>query len=196
VLRGEMPRAETAAVTASIERGCRWLACRRKRLDRLFASSCAPRAGMPLRRVMLDRHARRLADGPRVRSLAAVLGSANRRRPGQVPRSGSLAFASNRRRLLSVCAEDRQSRWRGKTPDYADYLRLLSTLFRGARSVHMIGDGRDVALSTIDLKPFRRASSGVMGLRFRWLGPSRTRTCPLCRIFLLAVARGGGCSPS
>jgi hypothetical protein len=110
VLRGEMPRAEAATITASIGLGCRWLACRRKRLDRLFASSCPLRAGMPLRRVMLDRHARRLADWPRVPSLAAVLGSANRRRPGQVPRFGSLAFASNRRRLSSVYADDRQSR--------------------------------------------------------------------------------------
>jgi hypothetical protein len=47
-------------------------------------------------------------------------------------------------------------RWADKTPDYIDHLPLLAGLFPNARFVHMLRDGRDVALSTIDLKRFHR----------------------------------------
>lgn len=50
-------------------------------------------------------------------------------------------------------------RWADKTPDYIDHLPLLADLFPAARFVHMIRDGRDVALSTIDLKRFHRRAA-------------------------------------
>jgi hypothetical protein len=50
-------------------------------------------------------------------------------------------------------------RWADKTPDYIDHLPLLADLFPTARFVHMIRDGRDVALSTIDLKRFHRRAA-------------------------------------
>jgi len=50
-------------------------------------------------------------------------------------------------------------RWGDKTPNYIDHLPLLAKLFPQARFVHMIRDGRDVALSTIDLKGFHRHAS-------------------------------------
>jgi len=37
-----------------------------------------------------------------------------------------------------------------KTPDYVRYLRLLHTLFPWARTVHIIRDGRDTALSILE----------------------------------------------
>jgi hypothetical protein len=44
-----------------------------------------------------------------------------------------------------------KSRWGDKTPQYVDRLALIGTLFPNARFVHVIRDGRDVALSMIDL---------------------------------------------
>jgi hypothetical protein len=75
-------------------------------------------------------------------------------------------------------------RWADKTPDYVDHLPLLASLFPEARFVHMIRDGRDVALSTIDLKRFHRHAStcahfwarqvgGAMREGERRLGPER-----------------------
>jgi hypothetical protein len=42
------------------------------------------------------------------------------------------------------------SRWGDKTPIYASYLDLLHEIFPRARFVHIIRDGRDVALSMLD----------------------------------------------
>jgi hypothetical protein len=42
-------------------------------------------------------------------------------------------------------------RWGGKTPDYSLYAGELHTLFPDAKFVHIIRDGRDVALSLFDL---------------------------------------------
>lgn len=75
-------------------------------------------------------------------------------------------------------------RWADKTPDYIDHLPLLAGLFPEARFVHMIRDGRDVALSTIDLKRFHRHAAtcahfwgrqvgGAMREGERRLGPER-----------------------
>lgn len=76
-----------------------------------------------------------------------------------------------------------KARWADKTPDYIDHLPLLSRLFPEARFVHMVRDGRDVALSTLDLRRFHRhaATCGYFWARQiaaaigegRRLGPGR-----------------------
>jgi hypothetical protein len=66
-----------------------------------------------------------------------------------------------------------------KTPDYVRHLPLLSALFPGARFIHIVRDGRDVALSVLewarpDKGPGRFAlwseePVAVCGLWWRWL---------------------------
>jgi hypothetical protein len=52
-------------------------------------------------------------------------------------------------------------RWGDKTPDYVDDLPLLARLFPTARFVHLIRDGRDVALSVLDLRHLHRHAASV-----------------------------------
>jgi hypothetical protein len=53
--------------------------------------------------------------------------------------------------LYDAFAHERGKRLAGeKTPRYVRYLPLLHALFPGARVVHIVRDGRDVALSTLD----------------------------------------------
>lgn len=47
-------------------------------------------------------------------------------------------------------------RWGDKTPDYVGTLPLLASLFPDARFVHILRDGRDVALSMMDLGRLHR----------------------------------------
>lgn len=51
---------------------------------------------------------------------------------------------------VAYAAKEGKSRWGDKTPDYVGNLQLLGDLFPAARFVHMIRDGRDVALSILD----------------------------------------------
>lgn len=52
-------------------------------------------------------------------------------------------------------------RWGDKTPDYIKHLPLLGLLFPSARFIHMVRDGRDVALSMLDLHRLHRHSATV-----------------------------------
>jgi len=53
--------------------------------------------------------------------------------------------------LYRALAEQRGKRYAGeKTPDYIRHLSLLSALFPGSKTVHIVRDGRDVALSLLD----------------------------------------------
>jgi hypothetical protein len=52
-----------------------------------------------------------------------------------------------------------KDRWGDKTPDNVEHLPLLSRLFPEARFVHLVRDGRDVALSTIDLERLHRRAA-------------------------------------
>lgn len=53
--------------------------------------------------------------------------------------------------LYRLYAQQRGAlRWGDKTPIYASYLPLLDTLFPQARFIHLIRDGRDVALSMLE----------------------------------------------
>lgn len=45
-----------------------------------------------------------------------------------------------------------KSRWGDKTPGYVSYIEILDHLFPGCQIIHMIRDGRDVAVSTIPLE--------------------------------------------
>jgi hypothetical protein len=51
--------------------------------------------------------------------------------------------------------------WGDKTPDYIDHLPLLERLFPNARFVHLVRDGRDVALSTLDLARLHTHAASV-----------------------------------
>jgi hypothetical protein len=51
---------------------------------------------------------------------------------------------------------DGKTRWADKTPEYITSLSELSELFPTARFVHLIRDGRDVALSYLDMKRTHR----------------------------------------
>lgn len=51
--------------------------------------------------------------------------------------------------------------WGDKTPDYVKYLPLLGQLFPTARFIHIIRDGRDVALSMIELQRRHRRAATV-----------------------------------
>lgn len=65
-----------------------------------------------------------------------------------------------------------------KTPDYVKHVRLLHALFPGARTLHIIRDGRDVALSTLQwanaergpgkLELWREEPVAVAALWWRW----------------------------
>lgn len=52
-------------------------------------------------------------------------------------------------------------RWGDKTPDYIKHLPLLGQLFPSAGFIHMVRDGRDVALSMLDLRRLHRHTATV-----------------------------------
>jgi Sulfotransferase family len=69
------------------------------------------------------------------------------------------AFAGDRTlrqilaRLYGAWAHDRQKvRWGDKTPQYVAVIPVLLDIFPDARIVHIIRDGRDVALSLVDVR--------------------------------------------
>lgn len=61
--------------------------------------------------------------------------------------------------FLAYARSRGKTRWGDKTPDNVEHLPLLAGLFPQARVVHLIRDGRDVALSTIDLKRLHRRAA-------------------------------------
>jgi hypothetical protein len=62
-------------------------------------------------------------------------------------------FAAAARRLFGLYARKQgKARFGDKTPNYVLNLPLLAELFEEARFIHIIRDGRDVALSHLDIK--------------------------------------------
>jgi hypothetical protein len=60
------------------------------------------------------------------------------------------SFAAVIARLYGCyAAREGKTRWGDKTPSYVRHLPLLADLFPGARFVHVVRDGRDVALSFV-----------------------------------------------
>jgi hypothetical protein len=67
---------------------------------------------------------------------------------------GARGFPDAIRGLYRGCARARgKPRYGDKTPDYVDHISLLAEFFSEARFVHLIRDGRHVALSLVDV-PF------------------------------------------
>ena len=69
---------------------------------------------------------------------------------------GSLAhlrsFAQITDSILGACAQvENKPRWMDKTPQYVAHMPLLLKLFPDARFIHIIRDGRDVALSWLGM---------------------------------------------
>ena len=83
---------------------------------------------------------------------------------------GALYTAFGRQRGKPLAGE--------KTPRYVRYLPLLNALFASARVVHLIRDGRDVALSTLEwarpdrgpgrFRLWREQPTAVCALSWRW----------------------------
>lgn len=51
--------------------------------------------------------------------------------------------------------------WGDKTPQYVEHVQLLAGLFPDARFIHMIRDGRDVAMSELDLHRLHRHAASA-----------------------------------
>jgi hypothetical protein len=64
-------------------------------------------------------------------------------------------------------------RWAGKAPQYVDDIPLLARMFPGAVFVHLIRDGRDVALSTLALEHMHRHAATVAHVWARSVGRAR-----------------------
>jgi hypothetical protein len=81
-------------------------------------------------------------------------------------------------------------RWGDKTPLYMEYLALLERLFPDAQFVHLVRDGRDAALSVLDLP------EGVVTRT--WPHPASLRgfACQWRREVRAARALGGRAGPS
>jgi len=141
----------------------------------------APRSGTTLLRVMIDRHpevaipgeghfipdlwaARRrygrngriddqrrwlrdLAAHPVFRYWELTPEAVAQELPGRQPSFAEAVDAAYR----AYARQHGKIRWGDKTPEYVDHLPLLAKLFPDARFVHLLRDGRDVALSTLDL---------------------------------------------
>jgi hypothetical protein len=54
--------------------------------------------------------------------------------------------------FVAFAKADGKTRWGDKTPKYVDHIPLISRLFPDARFVHLVRDGRDVALSVLDME--------------------------------------------
>lgn len=172
-----------------------------------------PRSGTTLLRAMLDSHpalavpgespflvrlsGRRYARAGRFeteRFLADLLAEDRFRRwglaPGEVRRAllgpPPEGFADAVRRVYGAYATSRgKPRYADKTPGHVRHVGLLSRLFPEARFVHLIRDGRDVALSLGELgwEPRGLEAAAALWLRMvragrragRALGPSRYR---------------------
>lgn len=131
----------------------------------------------------------------RPRAFLRDLGADRRFRDWNVPiedvarEIGSLpdpSFADGIAAAYRVYARSRgRSRWGDKTPRYVDRIPLLARLFPTARFVHVVRDGRDVALSMLDIGRLHRRSASpalvwrrqvARGRRAgRALGPDRYR---------------------
>ena len=59
-----------------------------------------------------------------------------------------------------------KSRWGDKTPRYVEHIELLATLFSGARFIHLVRDGRNVALSYANV-PFGPKTVGKAAALWR-----------------------------
>lgn len=68
--------------------------------------------------------------------------------------------------FYALCAADAgKARWGDKTPPYVDWMKALARWYPRAHFVHIVRDGRDVALSVIDL-PF--GPSSLEEAAFQW----------------------------
>ena len=71
--------------------------------------------------------------------------------------------------------EQGKPRWGEKTPTYVQKMRLIQRAIPEARFVHVIRDGRDVALSVLD-RTVRELTAGDIASAGRRRSPRRART--------------------
>jgi hypothetical protein len=84
----------------------------------------------------------------------------------QLEQTGDPEFSDGIGAAYAAYAEEHGKRWWGdKTPRYLTHINLLADLFPMARFVHVIRDGRDVALSEVDLHRLHRRAASIA---FMW----------------------------
>jgi hypothetical protein len=80
----------------------------------------------------------------------------------ELERLGELSVAGAIDSVYDLYARrEGKSRWGDKTPRYVDDVPLLAGMFPKAHFVHVIRDGRDVALSVLDLKRLHRHAASA-----------------------------------
>src|SRR5881409_2483482 len=159
----------------------------------LFVLGC-PRSGTTLLRLMLDSHprlaippeshflpklARRFGSGPVgaeevAREIVAtqMFAAWGLDRDAAVERATGTTFAEVVGSIYLAYAEAHgKPRWGDKTPAYVLEMPLLARTFEGSRFVHLIRDGRDVALS---LRSVRFGPNDPMGAAAFWERRVRT----------------------
>lgn len=89
-----------------------------------------------------------------------------RERLAQLPeRSYTAAF---RAVFVEFMEQQGKSRWGDKTPQHVQYLLILDRLFPKAKFIHIIRDGRDVALSLMT-RPWGPPAMALAGYYWKWL---------------------------
>lgn len=75
--------------------------------------------------------------------------------------------------FLAYSAEHGKARWGDKTPNYALDVALLAELFPAARFVHLVRDGRNVALSLLQVPWWPNTLVEAAQVWSRWTGLAR-----------------------
>lgn len=89
-----------------------------------------------------------------------------RERLAQLPeRSYAAAF---RAVFVEFMEQQGKSRWGDKTPQHVQYLLILDRLFPKAKFIHVVRDGRDVALSLMT-RPWGPPVMAMAGYYWKWL---------------------------
>ena len=83
----------------------------------------------------------------------------------ELPNSDRVAFhVAVRGAFRAYARRQGKTRWGDKTPRYVEHISLLATLFPDARFVHLVRDGRNVALSFADVPFGPRSVTGAARL--------------------------------
>jgi hypothetical protein len=132
---------------------------------------------------------RKLAAHPRF----AELGVSPRKEHFRVPREGRVSYASFVSSLFDLYGEEQGKPLVGdKTPGYAREVATLHDLWPNAKFVHLIRDGREVALSIMNWPRARDWNAGEGAARFRTWAEAPLLTAALWWEWHVRLAREAG----